>query len=173
MPDPVLRTERLVLRPVTAALAAALLDGTADLGCAPGFPRDDDRDVLRGVAASGQDAAGVWAVEHEGALVGSLGVAGPVSPEGDQELGYGLVDAAHGQGLGTEAVGAMCAVLERREGVRRLTAEVLPGNEASVRLLRRLGFVEVDGGSAPHVLMARAAPGLPPVRQRIAGRHVC
>lgn len=172
-PDPVLRTERLILRPATAALAAALLDGTADLPCAPGFPRDDDRDALRGVAASGDDARGTWVVEHDGALVGSLGVAGTVSPDGDQELGYGLVDSVHGVGLATEAVGALCAVLERREGVRRLTAEALPGNEASVRLLRRLGFVEVDGGSAPHVLMARAAPGCPPVRQRIAGRHVC
>ena len=101
-----------------------------------------------------------------------------MSPDGDQELGYGLVDAAHGQGLGTEAVGALCAVLELRPGVRRLTAEVLPGNEPSVRLLHRLGFVEVDGGSAPHVLLARAAPGEPPVRGRrpagrITGRHVC
>lgn len=172
-PDPVLRTERLVLRPVTAALAAALLDGTSGLRCAPGFPRQDDRDALAGTAASGDHARGVWVVEHDGLLVGSLGVAGPVSPDGDQELGYGLVDGVHGEGLGTEAVGALCAVLERRDGVRRLTAEVLPGNEASVRLLRRLGFVEVDGGSAPHVLMARAAPGTPPVRQRIAGRHVC
>jgi hypothetical protein len=67
----------------------------------------------------------------------------------------------------------VAAVLERRPGVRRLTAEVLPGNEASVRLLHRLGFVEVDGGVPPHVRLARAAPGAPAVRPRIAGRHVC
>lgn len=172
MTDPVLRTERLVLRPLTTATAQELLDGEGPMR-APGFPRGEDLDVLRGALASA-DATGVWLVEHEGALVGTVGVAGPVSPEGDQELGYGLVDGAHGRGLGTEAVGALCAVLERRPGVRRLTAEVLPGNEASVRLLTRLGFTEAEGGSAPHVLLARAAPGEPPVRPgRIAGRHVC
>ena len=171
--DPVLRTERLVLRPVTAASARALLDGTAAAVLGDGFPGEDDRVALDGVAASGDGARGVWVVEHDGALVGTVGVAGAVSPDGDQELGYGLVPQARGQGLATEAVGALCAVLERRDGVRRLTAQVLPGNAASLQLLRRLGFVEVDGGSAPHVLLARAAPGQPPVRQRIAGRHVC
>lgn len=173
MAEPVLRTERLVLRPVTAALASALLDGTSGLQLAEGFPGDDDRDVLRGLARSGEDARGSWVVEHDGRLVGTLGGAGPVSPDGDQEIGYGLVPSARRQGLATEAVGAVCAVLERRPGVRRLTAEVLPGNEGSMRLLRRLGFAQVDGGSPPHVLLARAAPGAPPVRERIAGRHVC
>ena len=175
MPDPVLRTERLVLRPLTCELADALLDGAPPPGlrAGPGFPREDDRAVLQGVRASGPEAAGVWLVERDGLLLGTLGVAGPVSPDGDQELGYGLVPEARGEGLGTEAVGALCAVLERRAGVRRLTAEVLPGNAASMRLLQRLGFVEVAGGCPPHVLLARAAPGSPAVRRRIAGRHVC
>lgn len=173
MADPVLRTERLVLRPLDAATARALLDGTSGLALAPGFPTDDDRSVLAGVAAAGADAGGTWLAEHDGALVGTLGAAGPVAPDGDQEVGYGLVPAAQGQGLATEAVGAVCAVLERRPRVRRLVAQVLPGNAASVALLRRLGFVEVSGGTPPHVLLARAAPGAPPVRERIAGRHVC
>ncbi len=175
MTDPVLRTERLVLVPATPALARDLLAGDAPVGRTPGpgFPRPDDASVLRGVVASGWTSAGVWLVEREGRLVGTVGAAGPVSPEGDQELGYGLVPAARGNGVGTEAVGAVCAVLERRPGVRRLTAEVLPGNAVSVRLLSRLGFVEVDGGSPPQVRLARAAPGQPSVRARITGRHVC
>ena len=173
MPDPLLHTERLVLRPLTAELADALLEGrsVAGLRIGPGFPREDDRTALQGVRASGHEAAGAWLVERDGELLGTLGVAGPVSPDGDQELGYGLVPEARGEGLATEAVGALCAVLERREGVRRLTAQVLPGNEASVRLLRRLGFVPVAGGAPPHVLLARPAPGQPAAR--IAGRHVC
>jgi len=173
--DPVLRTERLVLVPAGPALAAALLagDGLAGRTAGPGFPRPDDASVLAGVVASGATSTGVWLVEHDGVLVGTVGAAGPVSPDGDQELGYGLVPDARGQGLATEAVGAVCAVLERRAGVRRLTAEVLPGNAASVRLLQRLGFAEVGGGQPPHVLLARAAPGQPSVRPRIVGRHVC
>jgi len=171
--DPVLRTEHLVLHPLTPALARGVLEGDADQALAPGFPRPDDRFLLEGVLAAGVAASGSWLVARDGALVGSAGAAGGVTPDGDQELGYGLVPAARGTGTGTEAVAAVAAVLERRTGVRRLTAEVLPGNEASLRLLRRLGFVEVDGGSPPHLRLARAAPGSPPVRPRISGRHVC
>ncbi len=170
MPDPVLHTEHLVLHPITPGLARAVLDGHVEHAFAPGFPRADDRSLLAGIVAAGEEPTGSWLVARDGALVGSAGAAGAVSPDGDQEIGYGLVPAARGAGIGTEAVAAVAAVLERREGVRRLTAEVLPGNAASLRLLHRLGFVEVDGGSPPHVRLARPAPG---VRPRISGRHVC
>ena len=175
MPEPVLRTERLALLPVVPDVARRLLAGepVPDVRAAPGFPRPDDASVLHGVLASGADGTGVWLIASAGEIVGTVGADGPVSPEGDQEIGYGLVPAARGAGVGTEAVGAVCAVLEVRPGVRRLTAEVLPGNQASLRLLSRLGFTPVDGGQRPHVRLARAAPGQPPVRTRLAGRHVC
>lgn len=170
MPDAVLRTERLVLRPLTPTTARELLKSS----CFRGFPSQDDHGVLLRVAAtSDEDARDAYVLEHDGSPVGTLGVAGALDPDGDQELGYALVPASRGQGLGIEAVGALCAVLERGPGVRRLTAEVRPGNEPSLRLLRRLGFVEVEGASAGHLRLARAAPGQPPVRQQIAGRHVC
>ena len=170
MPDGVVRTERLVLRPLHPAAARDLLER----GSPGGFPAEHDRRILTEVAAA---AAGsvrhTYLLVHRDRPIGTLGVAGALSPEGDQELGYSLVPAARGQGLGTEAVGALCAVLDRQEGVRRLTAEVRPGNEPSLRLLTRLGFVEVDGGSTGHLLLARAARGQPPVLHRWAGRHVC
>lgn len=170
MPDRVLRTERLVLRPLDPAAARELLDGPKE----GGFPSADDHRVLTEVAAAGDgNVRHTYLLVHDGRAVGTLGVAGPPGPGGDQEIGYSLVPAARGQGLATEAVGALCAVLERQEGVRRLTAEVRPGNEASRRLLVRLGFVEAGGGSTGHVLLARAVPGEPPVRPRWAGRHVC
>lgn len=150
MPEQVLHTERLTLRPLTAALARALSTPLPN-----GFPRDDDLHVLRGVLASGEHARGAYVVELDGVPVGTVGAAGPVSPDGDQELGYGLVPAARGQGLATEAVGAVCALLERGPGVRRLVAEVLPGNTPSMRVLHRLGFVPVEGGSDGHQLLDR------------------
>ena len=170
MPDAVVRTERLVLRPLSPAVARELLDP----GVPGGFPSEDDTRVLTQVAtASAGDVRHTYLLLHRDHPIGTLGVAGALSPDGDQELGYSLVPAARGQGLGTEAVGALCAVLERQDGVRRLTAEVRPGNEASLRLLTRLGFVEVGGASTGHLLLARAAPGQPPIRRRWAGRHVC
>jgi len=180
VPDPVLHTERLTLRPLTAERAAALLDArheapTANDAPTPadGFPTVGDAQVLRGVVASGADAHGSFVVEQHGLPVGTAGAAGGLSPDGDQEIGYGLVPGARRQGLGTEAVGALCAYLESRPCVRRLTAEVLPGNAASLRLLRTLGFTEVDGGTDGRQLLARSVPGEPTVRTRITGRHVC
>lgn len=170
MPDTVLYTERLVLRPLTPALARELLAAPSGQG----FPGPDDLDLLgRTGATEDVDARHTYLLEHDGRPIGTLGVAGALSPDGDQELGYSLVPRARGQGVGTEAVGALCAVLEREQGVRRLTAEVRPGNEASLRLLHRLGFAAVDGGSTGHLLLARAAPGHAAISRRIAGRHVC
>lgn len=169
MPDAVLRTERLVLRPLNPAGARALLD----LPPAGGFPSADDAGLLRRTAAASDEVRHTYVLEHEGSPVGTLGIAGTLSPDGDQELGYALVPTARGRGLGTEAVGALCAVLERVPGVRRLTAEVQPGNEASLRLLHRLGFVEVGGASQGHVRLGRVPPGAASSSRRIAGRHVC
>jgi len=170
MPEAVLYTERLVLRPLTPALARELLASPPEQG----FPGPDDLGLLgRTAATEDADARHTYLLERDGRPIGTLGVAGALSPDGDQELGYRLVPAARGQGFGTEAVGALCAVLEREPGVRRLTAEVRPGNGASRRLLHRLGFHEVDGGSTGHLLLARAASTHAPARRRITGRHVC
>jgi RimJ/RimL family protein N-acetyltransferase len=168
--DRVLHTERLVLRPLTPLAARRLLvSSTPD-----GFPGAEDRQLLEAVAARADDEVeGTYVVELAGEPVGTLGVSGQLSPDGDQELGYALVPSARGRGLGTEAVGALCAVLERRPGVRRLTAEVRPGNEASLRLLHRLGFVEDDGGSTGHQLLARTPAGSGSLTRRIVGKHVC
>ncbi len=170
MADRVLHTERLVLRPLTPLSASQLLNSSTD----DGFPGAEDTRILESVAARSDDeVAGIYVVEREGHPVGTLGVSGQLSPDGDQELGYALVPSARGLGLGTEAVGALCAVLERAPGVRRLTAEVRPGNEPSLRLLRRLGFVETDGGSTGHQLLARTPAGSASLTRRIVGKHVC
>lgn len=170
MLEAVLRTERLVLRPLTPGSAQALLDRPTTNG----FPSADDAGLLQRVASRPADEARrAYVVEHEGAPVGTLGIAGGITTDGDQEVGYSLVPAARGRGLATEAVGALCAVLDADPDVRRLTAEVRPGNDASLRLLHRLGFVEVDGSSTGHLLLARTPPGAPSLRRRIAGRHVC
>lgn len=166
---PVLRTERLVLRPLTADLARTVLDG-GTLVAAPGFPRAEDVGLLERVTGFGDPAPHVYLVEHDGALIGTLGVSGPVDGAGRQEIGYGLVPAARGRGLATEAVAALCAVLER-SGVGAVCAQVELGNLPSLRLLERLGFREVPDGASGHQLLVRDPAGRAPVRLR--GRHVC
>ena len=163
----------LVPLPVPVAVAAAGPPGDLDAALAavglragPGWPHADTADALAGAAAGGAQAAeGTWLVTVDGQVVGECGWKGPADPDGTVEIGYGLAAPARGRGLGTEAVALLVAWSERQPGVRQLAADVLVGNEASRRLLRRLGFDErpVDGH------LVRAERGQP----RIRGRHVC
>lgn len=123
-----------------------------------GWPHDDTASALSG------GGEGTWLVVRAGEVVGECGWKGPPDDDGTVEIRYGLAAPARGAGLGTEAVALLVAWTERQPGVRGVMAEALVGNEASRRLLRRLGFVEepVDGR-----LVRAARPG------RVRGRHVC
>lgn len=57
-------------------------------------------------------------------------------------LGYDLARRYWGQGLATEAVKAVVRYGFQTLGLHRIEADVMPGNERSMRLLRTLGFVE-------------------------------
>jgi RimJ/RimL family protein N-acetyltransferase len=82
---------------------------------------------------------------HEGALIGSVTIAGG-------ELGYALMRSHWGRGLTHEACRAMVG-WAFANGHDRLTAGVFDGNDASVRLLMRLGFVAT--GRDPGLCRAR------------------
>jgi RimJ/RimL family protein N-acetyltransferase len=56
------------------------------------------------------------------------------------EIGYGLAASSRGRGLGGRAVAELVAWLNEQDDVRLIEAEVHVGNEASWRLLERLGF---------------------------------
>ena len=102
-----------------------------------------------------------------GEIVGECGwLAGP-DEDGEVRIGYGLAVPSRGQGLGTELVGVLCAWTDAQPGVRRVAADVRIGNEASRRLLRRLGFTEV--AAEPGWVRCLRGHGQP----SIAGRHVC
>lgn len=162
-----------VPRPVAAAVAGYLPVATAlvehGLQAAPDWPHGDSADALRPLAEHGVDGdTGTWLAVLSGSVVGECGWYGPPDAEGVVEVGYGLAPSARGQGLGTELVAVLCAWVEQQPGVRLVTAEVLPGNEASLRLLARLGFVE-HGSHPPYLRLVRPAPGA----ARPRGRHVC
>ena len=79
-------------------------------------------------------------VEKSSGLV--VGVAGtqPLGTTGDLEIGWWLARPFWGRGYATEAgAAAMRHVLETL-GRPRVTAIVDPGNEASVRVVKRLGM---------------------------------
>jgi RimJ/RimL family protein N-acetyltransferase len=149
--------------PVAAPLAAV------GLRAGGGWPHEDTPDALRPLAEHGAAGdAGTWLVVVGGQVVGDCGWFGPPDEAGVVAIGYGLAVPARGQGLGTETVAVLAAWAEQQPGVRLVTAEVLPGNEPSLRLLARLGFRE-SGSHPPYLRLARAVPGL----ARPRGRHVC
>ena len=61
---------------------------------------------------------------------------------GHCDLGYWLVPAARGRGLGTDAVRLVSRWVLTETDVHRLVAQVVPDNAASIALLRSLGFTE-------------------------------
>jgi GNAT superfamily N-acetyltransferase len=65
---------------------------------------------------------------------------------GSAELAFEVVDDLHGRGLGSILVDAVTTVAAAN-GVRQVEATVVPGNQASIRLLGRLGIrlVVADG----------------------------
>ncbi|CAM3769387.1 GNAT family N-acetyltransferase [Deinococcus frigens] len=78
--------------------------------------------------------------------VGQLGSKGRPNAAGELEIGYGLNPEVWGQGLATEAVGALVSHLHTRPGVRTVTAQTALHNRASERVLEKLGFVRTGTG---------------------------
>ncbi|HEX6937385.1 MAG TPA: GNAT family protein [Actinomycetes bacterium] len=159
MPRPQLRTERLVLVPQTREAALALLEGRdCGLPLAEGYPHADTLDGLRMYVEHGGPDDGGWFVTlaEDGRVVGDCGTLGWTDEQGRVEIGYGLAAPFRGRGLGTEAVRVLADWVAAQPGVRTVTASVEVGNEASRRLLERLGFVLV-GEEERHWQLERSA----------------
>lgn len=76
---------------------------------------------------------------RDGSIVGRY-VAFPGRDEGVLELGYLTVAERQGQGVGAECMAALVDHLFRSGTFRKLYVEIDAENEASVALIRRLGF---------------------------------
>ena len=142
------------LRPVTHELARAVVDGgpLGDLPHAPDWPHADTFDAFRALAEHPEHTGpGTFLVVVDGEVVGDCGWFGPPDASGEVEIGYGLAPSVRRRGVGTETVRALVA-WAREQGATRVRADVLPGNEASLRLLHGLGF-EVVGEHAGHLVL--------------------
>jgi RimJ/RimL family protein N-acetyltransferase len=167
----VVSSERLRLPLWSAEDVAAIRSGGRRDGWHRDYPRPDDRD-----AATLWRAGDPWGPRHvvRGATaLGSIGFFGPPEPAADGtpevEVGYGLVDEAHGWGFATEALRALLAETDRA-GVR-VRASVAPGNRASIRVLAKCGFTELRGSNEDgELVMARPLPALPPAPRPPAER---
>lgn len=158
----------LELRPVPRDVAIAVVTGTgldvalaaAGLTRVRDWPHEDTIDALRGLAEHAElsGKGSFLVVRWDGAVLGDCGWFGPPDEQGLVEIGYGLAASARRQGVGTEAVGRLLAWVGQQPAVRTVTAEVLVGNEPSLRLLARLGFEVTTREQDRLVLAVTATP---------------
>lgn len=92
---------------------------------------------------------GYWVVEDKatGEFLGEAGFADfkrEIEPaiEGMPEIGWALVPSAHGKGLATEAVRALCAWADQRFGSAPTVCMIDPENIASAWVAKKCGYRE-------------------------------
>lgn len=149
---PVLETDRLILRPITAADAPAVFLYASN----PNLTRftlfethetiDDSRwfttDYVRSRYASREpDPFGIVLKDDPvPTVIGSLGAHWASQPNGTMEFGYAIAEPYWGRGLVAEAARALVRYVFTEYAVVRLQARVILGNDASERVLAKLGF---------------------------------
>jgi ribosomal-protein-alanine N-acetyltransferase len=150
-PDTVIHSERLVLRLVRDEDLPELLDINGDDAVTRYLPyqswRDmDDAQAWMGRAQARLAAGEAWqfviVVRESGRLAGSFLLFHFDWPNGRAEIGYLLGRAHWGAGYMQEAAAAMVDYAFGTAGLRRLEAEIDPRNDASAKLLERIGFVK-------------------------------
>lgn len=146
-------TERLIIRKVREGDEVALLPSWSD----PKMTRytgvrDDVAGFLAEMIADMQvkqpgdsGPGGPWYQyvaerRSDGALIGDLGAGFGVPGERQVELGYRILPAYHRQGFGREAVSGLIDHLIERHRVHRFVCIAAAPNQASIALLRSLGF---------------------------------
>jgi [ribosomal protein S5]-alanine N-acetyltransferase len=151
-------TERLDLRPITAAIIAAFIAADADrlVGLTGAtFPHplrppplfaDDLPALLAYVQAAPATAWPRLLVHREtGEAVGVAGLAPPAA-DGSVEVGYAIYPEHEGHGYATEATGALVEWALTQPGVQRVVATIPLGHGASRRVAEEAGLVQVGSG---------------------------
>ncbi len=150
---PVLETERLRLResgPDDAGATLAVLSSEEvcryyDLS--PLTLLDEAAKLIANRAAAFTREERIrWALarREDDVVIGSCGLSRWDEKAAQAEVGYELAPAYQGRGLMREALSAVLGFGFDRMRLERVEANVVPGNEPSLRLLRRLGFREVE-----------------------------
>jgi [ribosomal protein S5]-alanine N-acetyltransferase len=77
-------------------------------------------------------------------LIGTAGFKGLPISDGTVEIGYSILSQYQGKGYASEAVGSLVRWAFSHRYVSRVTARTLPDAQASIRVLRRNGFRQME-----------------------------
>jgi [ribosomal protein S5]-alanine N-acetyltransferase len=150
------------LVPLSAEQIAALLAGRDRVGFAVPAWWPDAHDAhflqvrLRELRREPQHAAwSVRALVLDGELIGHAGFHGPpgVNAAGAAdavELGYTVFPAYRGRGHGRAAAQSLIDWAAAEHGIRHFVASAAPGNEASLAIIRGLGFEQTGSREDEH-----------------------
>ena len=148
---PVIETERFLLRAVTLDDVADMFRVMSDpqvtryFGRLPMAMPADAQDRVQMIQAAFQEQNGVrWAIADRanGKLIGTCGFWRLIKAHDRAEIGYELAQDWWGQGVMTEALGAMLQFGFTRMGLHSIEAQIHPANNGSRRVLEKLGFVQ-------------------------------
>ncbi len=144
---PILRTDRLVLRPFEPADAPRLQLLLNDIDVAKQtlsiphpYPEGAAADWIAKHSewlAAGKQA--IWAITLQGAVVGAMGLR-LVASHHRAEAGYWVAREAWGRGVATEALRAVIAHGFEVMGLHRIEAHHYPENPASGRVMEKAGM---------------------------------
>jgi len=160
-------TARLKLRRAAIGDLAALHEILSDPVAMRFWSSPPHRDLeqtriwLDAMIADGPPLSDDFVIEQDGRVIGKAGCWRL------PEIGFILHPHCWGQGLAAEACNAVIAHVFATYHLAAITADVDPRNEASLRLLGRLGFVEtsraaatyeIEGEISDSVYLARPRP---------------
>lgn len=140
-------TDRLVLRHARLSDAEAMHAIMSDpraMAYWSSLPHESLEQTIAWVAAKVEAAAAGpmldFIIEYEGRVIGKAGFQTPPA------IGYILHPDCWGRGLAREALEAVIRIGFEEGRFEQITADVDPRNEASLRLLERLGFARTGDG---------------------------
>lgn len=149
---PQLETERLILREIVAGDAPALFAIHSDLETMRWFGTDplthlqQAEELIETFAAWRRmpNPGTRWGIQRksDGVLIGSVGLFKWNRPWRSGIAGFELARSSRGAGFMHEALSAALAWGYEHMALNRVEAQAHPANEASIKLLRSLGFVK-------------------------------
>lgn len=180
----ILRTDRLILKvldPADAASTLAFAERNRDFLMewepkrgAEYFTLDYHRQLLEEEAKRMAEGLGyrfwMFPADEENRIIGSIALSNIVRGAFQScHLGYRLDGTEQGKGYMTEGVRAVAAFAFEELRLHRIEANIMPRNQASLRVVKRLGFYEeglavkylkINGGWEDHIHMVLRNPAM-------------
>lgn len=179
-----LETERLILKPSDVSLVRALLDfqirnrdffrAFDPLRAEDFYSLECQRELLNAEAEQAAHREGyrfyIFPKEKPDLLIGTVGLSNIIRGVFlSCFMGYKIDQGYQSRGYMTEAVKAVCAFAFNALGLHRIECNIMPQNEASLRVAEKCGFVweglarkylRINGVWEDHVHMARINEGM-------------